>query len=119
MESEPLWHISVVLSHVLMVVIWRVVIAEHGNRLDLCPTTPAGDHVHRPLEDLDSVLTTTTSERVRAVHCPLIIAERLEVGRERATQNCCRLVRCVSSMHSGYHNTTRSTYHGSIRDNRT
>lgn len=65
-----------------MVVLRRVKIPEHCDRLELCPAAPRRYHVNAPALDLDAVLAAAATKRVGAVEHPLFVPKGLKVLRE-------------------------------------
>ena len=106
-DALPFRNIAVVVCHVLMVVVGRIEVTEHGDCLNLGPPTPTSNHVNRPTFVLDPMLTPATSKRVGPVQCPRLVPEILEVGREctaedtaglaGGSENYARLQRCKKS----------------------
>lgn len=89
----PLGWVHVKLSHVLMIVIGGVELAEHFHNLKLCPTIPCSNHADSPAILSKAILTATTLERVCAIHSPGSIAKLLQVLGQSITDDstCLRL----------------------------
>ena len=87
LKLGPLWIISIIFHHKLMVVIWRVEIVKHCQCFNLGPTSPSSNHSHSPILVLDPVLTSTTSERVGAIQSPGLVAKLLQIRSECPTQD--------------------------------
>lgn len=74
--------VSIVLSHMFVIIVRWIKISEHRQGLHLWPASPSGDHSNCPVLDPDPVLTASTAEWMRAIECPRFVIECLQVGRE-------------------------------------
>src|SRR5882724_5683736 len=86
-KALPLWLHPVMVMQILMVVIWGVEVAKHGDCFHLGPTTPCCKHPNSLSPVLQTILATSTTERVCPIKCPPTVSQSLHVLCKSMTDN--------------------------------